>query len=60
MLISLRFNPDEFLHFPAVRRGIFMLGLNHENSSVFVDESLCEASVRVCLVLTVHLNPKPN
>lgn len=28
MLISLRFYPDEFLHFPAVR-GIFMLGLNH-------------------------------
>lgn len=26
-LISLLFNPDEFLHFPAVRHGIFMLRL---------------------------------
>lgn len=28
-LISLLFNPDEFLHFPAVRHSIFMLRLYH-------------------------------
>lgn len=28
-LISLLFNPDEFLHFPAVQHGIFMPRLYH-------------------------------
>lgn len=39
MLISPLFNPDEFLHFPAVRHGIFMLEPICENGPVSVNES---------------------